>query len=139
MFNRTTSTLSELGVLCPVEYRLDRKYIGFAVKLFHGARVILYPIFSSSRQACPEPTSRLLRQAQDERLVCRRACPELSRRDAKTAKNEIPISNIEIRNNIKIRMTKIPNCLINCFEHLYFRHYHLFPISDFVLRICIFV
>jgi len=47
--------------------------------------------------------------------------------------------NIEIRNNIKIRMTKIPNCLVNCFEHLYFRHYKLFRIPDFVLRICIFV
>ncbi len=31
-------------------------------------------------------------------------------------------------------MTKIPNCLVNCFEHLYFRHYNLFRISDFVLR-----
>ena len=28
-------------------------------------------------------------------------------------------------------MTKIPNCLVNCFEHLYFRHYNLFRISDF--------
>ncbi len=31
-------------------------------------------------------------------------------------------------------MTKIPNCLVNCFEHLYFRNYNLFRISDFVLR-----
>ncbi len=31
-------------------------------------------------------------------------------------------------------MTKLPNCLVNCFEHLYFRHYNLFRISDFVLR-----
>ena len=30
-------------------------------------------------------------------------------------------------------MTKIPNCLVNCFEHLHFRHYNLFRISDFVL------
>ncbi len=102
MFNRTTSTL---GALCPVEYRLDRKYIGFAVKLFHGARIIFYPIFDPYRA-----------------------------KTAKIAKNEIRISNIEIRNNIKIRMTKIPNCLVNCFEHLYFGHYNLFRISDFVLR-----
>jgi len=35
------------GVLCafaarPVEYLLDRKYIGFAVKLFHGASPVEY-------------------------------------------------------------------------------------------------
>ena len=30
-------------------------------------------------------------------------------------------------------MTKIPNRLVNCFEHLHFRHYNLFRISDLVL------
>ena len=30
-----------LGVLCPVEYPFDRKDIGFAVKLFHGASHLL--------------------------------------------------------------------------------------------------
>ena len=30
-------------------------------------------------------------------------------------------------------MTKIPNCLVNCFEQLHFCHYNLFRISDFVL------
>ena len=53
MFNRTTSTL---GVLCVF------------------ARVILYPIFSSWRQACPEP------------FLCQ---DKLRRRDAKTAKKNI--------------------------------------------------
>ena len=53
MFNRTTSTL---GVLCVF------------------ARVILYPIFSSSRQACPEP------------FLCQ---DKLRRRDAMTAKKNI--------------------------------------------------
>jgi len=73
-----------------------------------------------SRQACPEP------------FLCQ---DKLRRRYAKTTKNEIPISNIEMRNNNKIRMTKIPNCLVNCFEHLHFCHYNLFRISDFVLRV----
>ena len=62
-----------------------------------------------------------------------------SRQDAETAKNEIPISNIEMRNNFKIRMTKIPNCLVNCFEHLHFRHYNLFRSSNFGFRASTFV
>ena len=53
MFNRTTSTL---GVLCVF------------------ARVILYPIFSSWRQACPEP------------FLCQ---DKLRRRDAMTAQKNI--------------------------------------------------
>jgi len=110
VFDRTTSTL---GVLCafaarPVEYPFHRSVIFTFTVLFHGAspveyrldqdRVvrpkrystgqgIFYPIFSSSRQACPETF-----RCQDK----------LHRRDAKTAKNEILISNIETRNNIEI-------------------------------------
>jgi len=65
--------------------------------------------------------------------------PNSEYRNQKQITIQIRDPNIEIRNNIKIRMTKIPNCLVNCFEHLYFCHLDLFRISDFVLRICIFV
>jgi len=57
-----------LGALCafaarPVEYRLDQDQV-VRPKRYSTGTVIVYPIFSSSRQACPEQ----------------------SRRDAKTAK-----------------------------------------------------
>ncbi len=36
-------------------------------------------------------------------------------------------------------MTKFHNCFVNCIEHSYFCDLDLFRISDFVLRISIFV
>ena len=61
----------------PVEYRLDQDRV-VRPKRYSTGRGLVYPIFSLSRQACPEP------------FLCQ---DKLRRRDAKTAKKKIPISS----------------------------------------------
>ncbi len=78
--------ISELGVLCPVEYSHNLGVSVILVTLFHGASPVEYRL-DQDRVVRPKHYSTEESYLfSDLRSLSRQACPEQSRRDAKTAK-----------------------------------------------------